>query len=297
MVSHKGLILSLACVLATAAGVPVAAEETISKEQRAILLEDVTRAHTLLKTDGIEQFIEDYYPINLVRPARQRQVIGNMANDLRRSKATLKRLEKKLEQCQAGTINGNDSDVTFMPPAEPAPAKPAVVAPVVKPVVQVAPAPAGYGKELLPALTLASADLKAGKFKVFVEKMLPATEVARLTTSEQIETTTQVLTDNPEMVKSMLADMAEIAKLKPKAVENLVQVTLPGRTKGETPREIRFQLVGGSWRFFDQSSDVHAKREVLMEKAGNMEANPGAFEPVLKFERIREHWRLLELPQ
>lgn len=297
MMSHQGIFMALTCAFAVAAGGPAAAEETISKEQRAILLEDVTRAQTLLKADKIEQFIEDYYPINLVRPARQRQVIGNMANDLRRSKAVLKRMEKKLEQCQSGTIEGNDTDVTFMPGTEPPTAKPAeepvVKAPSVKPAIPTLP---GYGKELLPALALASADLKAEKFPEFVEKMLPVTEVARLTASEQLESTAQVLTDNPKMVQSMLADMAEIAQLKPKSVGNLVQVTLPGRSKGETPREIRFQLVGGSWRFFDQSSEVETQVGMLLEKAEKQEANPGALGAVLKFERIRDHWRLLELP-
>ena len=77
---------------------------------------------------------------------------------------------------------------------------------------------------------------------------------------------------------------------------NLIQATVPPRDKNDVQREVRFQKVGGSWRFYDQTTEAQALIDQLAAQADKMASNPAAFEPILKFERIREHWRLVELP-
>jgi hypothetical protein len=94
----------------------------------------------------------------------------------------------------------------------------------------------------------------------------------------------------------MLADLEAIVKLDLKPEGGLVRLALSGRNKGETKREVRFQQVAGSWRFFDQSTEIQARQDALLRVEGQQASASGTSRPILKFERIREHWRLRELP-
>ena len=278
-------------VAAPADAAPVAGPDA---EHQAMLLKDIEHALSLLKDDKVEQFIEDYYPIDMARKLRQLNRVTNAASDLRRTKSVLKRFESKLTKCQAGTIEGTNHEVLFMPATEPAAAEvPATPAAPVKPVE---PDLKGYGGDVTKALQLAIADLKAKKYDAFIQQMLPVSEVVRLNEYELVAETALVFEQNPALAAAMIADLEALAKLPLKAVGDTVTATLVGRDKNETKREVRFQKVGGSWRFYDQVTETRTQIEQLSARAEKMQSNPAAFEPILKFERIREHWRLVELP-
>ncbi len=261
------------------------------QEHKEMLLKDIENALSLLKDDKVEQFIEDYYPIDMSRKLRQLDRLANAANDLRRTKSILKRFETKLTKCQTGVMEGTNNDVTFMPVEgaveEAAAATPpsAVDTPV-----------KGYGGDLKKGLQLAIADLKAKKYDVFLQQMLPVSEVARLNENELVTETALVFEQNSMLAAAMIADLESLAKLPLKADGDTVTATLLGRDKNETKREVRFQKVGGSWRFYDQITETQTQIEQLSARAEKQQSNPAAFEPILKFERIREHWRLVELP-
>ncbi len=263
-------------------------------EYQAMLLQDIEHALSLLKEDKVEQFIEDYYPIDVARKLRQLNRVTNAANDLRRTKSVLKRFESKLMKCQTGTMEGTNHDALFMPAAEPAaadvPATPTASAKPAETAVK------GYGGDVNKALQLAIADLKAKKYDAFIQQMLPVSEVDRLSENELVQETALVFEQNPALAVAMIADLEALAKLPLKAVGDTVTATLVGRYKNEAKREVRFQKVGGSWRFFDQVTETQTQIEQLSARAEKMQSNPAAFEPILKFERIREHWRLVELP-
>ena len=263
-------------------------------EHQAMLLKDIEQALSLLKDDKIEQFIEDYYPIDVARKLRQLNRVTNAANDLRRTKSVLKRFESKLTKCQTGTMEGTNNDVLFMPAAEPVAAE--VPATPVAPAKPAETAVKGYGGDVNKALQLAIADLKAKKYDAFIQQMLPVSEVDRLNENELVAETVLVFAQNPTLATAMIADLEALAKLPLKAVGDTATATLVGRDKNEAKREVRFQKVGGSWRFYDQVTETQTQIEQLSARAEKMQSNPAAFEPILKFERIREHWRLVELP-
>ena len=261
-------------------------------EHQAMLLQDIEHALALLKDDKVEQFIEDYYPIDIARKLRQANRLTNAASDLRRTKAVLKRFESKLTKCQTGVIEGTNNDALIMPAA--------VAVDEVAPVTPTKPAEdasvKGYGGDLKSGLRLAIADLKAKKFEIFVQYMLPVSEVTRLSSNELLAETARVFEDNPKLALAMIADLEALAKLPQKADGDTVTATLIGRDKNESQREVRFQKVGGSWRFYDQLTEAQAQIDQLSSRSEKMQSDPTAFEPILKFERIREHWRLVELP-
>ncbi len=274
--------------LANADAMPVVGPDQVYK---AILLKDLEHALSLLKDDKLEDFIEDYYPIEMARGLRKRDSLTKTANDLRRTKSVLKRFESKLTQCQTGLIEGNNNDVVFMPVEGAA----EVPVPAAASVTTDAPVK-GYPGELKQALPLAIADLKAKKYEVFIQQMLPVSEVSRLTSNELVAETALVFKEHPTLAVAMIADLEVIAKLPLKVEGNLIKATVPPRDKNDVQREVRFQKVGGSWRFFDQTTEAQAQIDQLAARADKMQSQPAAFEPILKFERIREHWRLVELP-
>ena len=267
---------------------PVAGPDPAHK---ALLLQDIEQALLLLKDDKLEQFIEDYYPIEMMKGLRRLDGLTKTANDLRRTKSVLKRFESKLTKCRTAVIEGNNNNVVFMPVEEAAEEPlPVAVAPATTAPLK------GYPGELKQALPLAITDLKAKQYEVFIQQMLPVSEVNRLTSSELLAETALLFEEHPTLAPAMIADLDALAKLPLKAEGNLIQATVPPRDKNDVQREVRFQKVGGSWRFYDQTTEAQALIDQLAAQADKMASNPAAFEPILKFERIREHWRLVELP-
>lgn len=260
----------------------------------AILKADIARALQLLKDDQLETLIEDYYPVETVRTLRKRQAIANTASDLRRTKAILRRWEDRLTRSLSGRIEGNNDEASAYP-APPTAAPPnASSSPV--PSAATLPDLPGYGDDLTVALKAAIADLKAKQYEAFLTHMLPIAEVVRLQEDQQLAFTVQQFELHPEMAPTMLADLETLLKGKLAITGDIASSELPGRSPGEKPRSVRLQRAGGSWRFFDQSAETREAIEQVKQRGSQMAADPAAFDPLLKFERIRDHWRLVELP-
>ncbi|RLS55218.1 MAG: hypothetical protein DWH91_09855 [Planctomycetota bacterium] len=270
------------------------ATPTPDETQSAILKADIARALQLLKDDQLETLIEDYYPVEAVRTLRKRKAIGNTASDLRRSKAILRRWEDRLTRSLSGRFEGNN-DEAFAYPAPPSAAAPNAPSQPVQSAVTLPELP-GYGDDLTVVLKAAIADLKAKQYETFLTHMLPVAEVVRLQEDQQLAFTASQFELHSELAPTMLADLETMLKGKLAITGDIASGELPGRSPGEKPRAVRLQRTGGSWRFFDQAAETREAIEQVKQRGSQMAADPAAFDPLLKFERIRDHWRLVELP-
>ncbi len=258
------------------------------KENRQLLLADIDRALTLIAEDQIEQLISDYFPLEAVRAARS-QGVSEGAEELRRTKSALQRLERGLRDCRTATLKGDNDKVYCFADTATSPDATAEGIAIPKGMK-------GYGKNLKSVIQSGINDLREKKYSRFIENMFPIPEVLRLKQSQLLDLTAQRFVDQPAMAELMLADLEAVVKLDLKPEGGLVRLALSGRNKDETKREVRFQQVAGSWRFFDQSTEIKARQDALLRIEGQQMSDSATPKPILKFERIREHWRLRELP-
>jgi hypothetical protein len=112
------------------------------------------------------------------------------------------------------------------------------------------PEATGYGSDLEVALQSAIDSLEAGAIPEFVGNMFPLTELNRLRDNADaqvhLDTRLQVF---PAMAEAMKAELQECLDAGISQGEAIAEVIL---VKGRrTPRVVRFQLVGGNWRFYD----------------------------------------------
>lgn len=277
-------------VPATAKTLPSSGPDAAHSES---LQADIDRALALISEDKLEELIQDYYPVEMVRALRKKQTTANVANDLRRAKAVLRKLQDRLTRSRNGRLDGNNDEVVTFPSNEPAADAAIPATPAEQSSNSEVP---GYGDDLQAALEAAIIDLKANEFEAFIQKMLPVSAVEKLLADEQLAFTAKQYELYPEMAQATIADLEAIRQLSVKPEGDLVRLQLSGRTPGEKEREVRLQRVGGSWRFYDQASELQPGIDRLMERGEKLAADPNAFEPLLKFERIRDHWRLVELP-
>lgn len=254
------------------------------------LMKEIDRAIQLIQDDKIEQLVEDYYPYETYRVVRKRSAIKNFAADLRLSKALLRQLQSRLVACRQATLSGNNDEVQFLPVIEEE-GKVAKTGPEPLPEL---PQIDGYGSDFGAVLKKSISDLKAENYEEFLTRILPLRVLQTLTEQGTLEMAAEQYKTNPQLAKLMLADLEAIAKAPAKPAKDLIQLTLLGRNQFEAPREIRFQLSGGSWRFFDQATEIRTEQNLVIANA-EVPRDSHA-ESILTFERIRDHWRLVELP-
>lgn len=274
----------------------IAETATISVHQRQVLDADIERAIQLIDNKNIETLIDDYFPIgDLQRLRSQKQSLADMAKTLQRRPEMLVFLKEQLELARKGVWDGNADEVTAYLNAETSDTEQPASLPAVNATPHVGIAK-GYGMEFPVVLKTAVAELKAKKYETFLVAMLPLSEVARLDQSSQLDVTAAIFETHPEMAAAMISDLEAIAKLNPQPKGSLVSVPLPSPISGESPREIRFQLVAGNWRFFDQTSEVQKTLVPILKSEPKVAVSNTGAGAALEFERIRDHWRIKRLP-
>lgn len=265
----------------------------LSETQRQVLEADLDRAIQLLKENQQVTFLNDYIPLEDLREMRgEKKDLNEVARRMQSNKSAGAELIAHLQSARNGQFEGNDDEVTIVPAPSPDD-QPSESIPVAQPLRNVTNIK-GYGSDFPKALAAGIADLKAKKFEVFMGSMLPASEVGRLNQTDQMEATSSIFTLYPELSTAMIADLEAVAKLNPKVDGNVVKVTLEGDAPDLESREIRFQLTGGHWRFFDQALEMDDTVRPLLTDQAKFESMS---QPILVMERVRDHWRIKQWPK
>lgn len=249
-----------------------------SEAMKKSLLVEVERAIQLIESDQIEPLIDEFFPTESVRSLRKDGSLEAAAASLKESGVAIPNLLSRLEQCRTGLIEGNDSEVQFVPnlTGDQSPNSTAQIE--------------GYGDDFLQVLRKGGAALKAGQYEEFVTRVFPIAEVLELQRTGQLEAIAQQFRSNPALVVAMGADFEAMLQAEPEPKDGAIRLGLSGQSDDEGIREVRWQLVGGSWRFFDQTTEAKERIQQVERDAGYVRA-------ILKFERVRDHWRLTELPK
>ncbi len=155
----------------------------------------------------------------------------------------------------------------------------------------------GYGGDLKEVIRLATIDLEEGRYSAFVEKIIPASAKLHLMNGGADKSVMGQLSKDSPLVLAMLADLKDLQTLEPQIRgDTAVFVVRPAAPIDDFPppvrsgnshvpqnREIRFSLIGGSWRFFDNLADDPDLSGVVVYE--------------LTFDRVGNSWRLAEWPR
>lgn len=172
----------------------------------------------------------------------------------------------------------------------------------------------GLGGDLNKVHAEAERLLSAGDFPTFVERLFPASELARLqepgamqdllqqfkATPEVSKTPprptlpkqpTQPVSDSPSLLQSLQADFKLLQTLKPELTEKGQVAVYRIESADQQPvRVIKFQKSGNDWRLFDDAGRVSA------ELTRQAKLKPRSAVTTVLMERIGGNWRFIELP-
>ncbi|MEP3479429.1 MAG: hypothetical protein ABJZ55_09295 [Fuerstiella sp.] len=183
---------------------------------------------------------------------------------------------------------------------------------------------AGYGDQLPLVIKLALADLVAGESEDFAGKMFPPSTTAMIKTENRWDHVVKQLASGTAQNLAMQKDLQLIQALKPKingttAVYTLdrIATAFPQRvtrlrfgaprrsltpkqpaskqpaTSSDGKREIRFSLIDGHWRFYDNTSQLASKiAEALNQKISAARDAENSQNVLVK---VGKTWRLQSL--
>jgi hypothetical protein len=115
--------------------------------------------------------------------------------------------------------------------------------------------------------------------------LFPAPEVAQMQSSDGMDLLLLKLETYPEMVQAMQRDLEQCQSVGGEIDGDVAEFTL---TEGRlNPQTVRFQLVGGSWRFYDSITPVREEAEILASQAGS----DGDDIVVIELEQVGDTWR------
>jgi hypothetical protein len=268
--------------------------EDTSTEQRGVNAA-VTRAIKLLKDKDYEPFIEEFFPVDRLRAARKADAANGVQRVAQSMVAAPQRVQKLIEvltRCQSvqPTIDSPRGEAVFvLSPilAEAAGEGESAQNPGAGSSVE------GLGDDLDSVLAQAVQLLQRKDYAGFVASLFPVSEVERIQLRENgTDEILLVLEQQPQMIGAMLRDLSKLRSLDPvTSTADLVEFELPPPVESEPPRIVRFQLVDGNWRFFDNSSQMRA--QIRQYAAGH--AGPAPGEMTITWERLGQDWRLSSL--
>lgn len=286
-------------------------KSTSSATREPDLAADLDEAIRILEQNDFRTFLERYAPVEVLRRLRQQDLFERAATVMagqpqtkQQLLAILKALRKQtptydksrgLATLQFDTVASGVDEVAgelHLPDAN-----------GVKLV--------GLGGDLNKVLAEASRLLAAGDFPTFVERLFPASELARLQESgamqdllQQFQAApevskapprptlpTQPIPDSPSLLQSLQADFKLLQTLKPELTEKGQVAVYRIESPDKQPvRVIKFQKSGNDWRLFD---DVG---RVTVELTRQAKLKPRSAVTTVLMERIGGNWRFIELP-
>ena len=265
-----------------------AGDEKTPKRQTAE--EALADAIACLEKKDYRRFFEYHLPVDTLRGLRQQATLDQAAQSLDAAEEQVERLLTLLRKLRdvKPTYDDDRLVATFRLVDKGEAGKPYEPPPVDK--TQVVP---GYGDDLAAVLEKGIKALEAGEHRAFIENLYPADEVRRLKKDEQkFEQLLLQLENHPAMAKQMLADLQDL-KGKTIAIGNQKKAaTIRLRDAGPRTqaRDVKFELVDGSWRFFDASPKLFEQivRQSKLTPVGQV--------TTIEFERLGDHWRMVRFP-
>ena len=264
--------------------IPEPAQPTDPSSLLRASLED---AVALLRQRKFDQFLQNHVPIEDLRRLREDGTVA----------AVVRTLEENSEgQTRLLEIYELASQTEFLPNASTGLAELTMILPDVEPSQEQLPnvsdpeadsvtLPAGFSEDLTECLTQAAVALEGGALPTFISKMLPPSDYREYAAGTDGLELVQFLERNPAMITAMEAELRALAKETPELSADGSVATFQ-----QNGRTVRFQLVDGSWRFFDDSLPV---RTAIFQQA---QQQPSDVRVILRFERIGDAWRAYEWP-
>lgn len=282
--------LSLFCILSALLLHPGESHSNIQAdddENLSSLQASIDRAIELLEAENYTGYIEEFYPVEEYRRLRT----GRRLTDEARHLAALPRFQERMltalraareaepRWSDGGAIARYTINLTAIAePAEPAPEQPDS-----PPIPDVA----GWGDDLDQVLTSALAALNADDYETFVTHIFPAPEVVHMQSGDGMDLLLLKLETYPEMIEAMQRDLEQCQSASRTSDGDVTEITL---TEGrDNPQTVKFQLVGGNWRFFDSITPV--REEAAW--AASQGSSDGDDVLTIELERIGREWRFV----
>lgn len=257
------------------------------EENLASLQSSLDRAIELLAAENYEGYIEEFYPVDEYRRLRS----GRRLTDEARHLAALPRFQERMlnvyriarESEPRWSDGGAIARFSINLTAHEEPTEPAVTE---EPQTPAIPDVAGWGDDLDQVLASALAALNEEDYESFVEHIFPANEVVHMQSNDGMELLILKLETYPEMVEAMQRDLEQCQSAAGASDGDVAEFTL---TEGRrNPQTVKFQLVGGNWRFFDSITPVREAATLVASSAGG----DGDDIVTIEMERIGREWRL-----
>ncbi len=258
-------------------------EENLSSLQTSL-----DRAIELLEAENYEGYIEEFYPVEEYRRLRT----GRRLTDEARHLSALPRFQERMVSVyriareteprwsDGGAIARFSINLTDLEePADPAVAE--------APTTPTIPDVAGWGDDIDQVLASALAALNDEDYESFVEHIFPANEVVHMQSTDGMELLILKLETYPEMVEAMQRDLEQCQSAARTSDSDVTEITLTGDRRN--PQTVKFQLVGGNWRFFDSVTPVREEAAFVASTAGG----DGDDIVTIEMERIGREWRLV----
>lgn len=255
------------------------------------LAADIDEAIRAVEAGEFQTFLERYAPVEILRKMRQEDLVEQAAAALAgrpQSKAQLLAVLRALkEKTPRYDKSRGLATLDFDPFASGVPeAADELHLPTVADLKLT-----GLGDDLSKVVAQAIKLLEAGDMAVFVERLFPATEIARLRQGDQLPALLQQFKATPELQTAILADFKRMQNAKPELAEKgQVAVFKLAAEKDQPARTVKLQKTGRDWRLFDDAPRVSA--EVVRQA----KLKPRSSVMSVQMELIGGNWRFVELP-
>ncbi len=256
-------------------------------EPAELLRASLDDAVALLRNGEFREFLLRHVPVEELRRLRESQTLDTVASALQSDSDGQSRLRQIYElAAQAELPSSADTGLVeltlILPESHPPKSQ---IPSLTDPHADSVTLPPGFSDDLSECLMQAADALAGGALPTFISKMLPPSDFRDYAAGPNGLELVQFLGHSPAMVTAMETELRTLAQQTPVLKEDGTVATFE-----HNGRMIRFELVDGSWRFFDDSLPV---RSVLFQQS---QQQPADVRVTLRFERIGDDWRAYGWP-
>jgi hypothetical protein len=287
-------------------GQPAASTAKSSPNHSDEIVKDLDEAIRILEKGDFKLFLELYAPVEALRKLRQQNLVDRAAAGMAGQPQSTRKLIATFKALKSTPPKFDRSGGLAVLEFDPRPHGIDEI-----PGELHLPASEGQkltqlGSDLKVVLKQASKLLDDGDYKEFVEGLFPASEIARLKTPGAMQELLLLFQRGPDsapfveggkrmtgspLLISLKADLALLQTMTPEVAEQGKLAVFHIDAKPDQPaRDIKFQLVEGSWRFFDNAE------RITNELSAQSKLKPRSAVVVVQMERVGGNWRFIELP-
>jgi hypothetical protein len=285
------------------------------------LVDDLEEAIRVVEKDDFKTFLERYAPVDMLRQLRQQDLLDRAAAVMAAQPQTKTQLVAMLKALQKQTPKYDKSrglaTIQFDAIASGIEAAP----PEIRLTLTDDAKQTGLGDDLKKVLADASKLLAAGDVEKFVERMFPASELARLQQPGAMQDLVHQIKakantpdpsggaagggsisrakpraksepETPSLLEALQEDFKLLQTLTPELTDNgqVAIFRIKFASDMQSERVVKFQKIGNDWRLFDNSA------RVTDELARQFKLKPRSAITTVTMERIGGNWRFIELP-